>query len=122
MVVISRKLPNSNPGRLKALRVAHIKANSSAANATVLHPDTLSRLNAIFPTYKAGTDAILGFESFMQLSTAQKNMAQKDCKIYTNHFLQTVMMAVERNEFHPSVLASYAPCRTAGCENRRCPQ
>lgn len=107
MSSIYRKLPQSNPSRLIALRVAHIKANSSAANAAMLRPATFARLNALFPAYKGGMDAILAFETIMQQSTADKNTAQGTCKIYTSHFLQTVMMAVERKEFNASVLAAY---------------
>ena len=107
MTVITRRLPQSNPSRQTALRVAHTKANSNAVNAAILHPTTLARLNAAFPAYKGGMDAILTFEVTMQQSTADKNTAQGDCKIYTSHFLQTVMMAVERKEFNASVLAAY---------------
>jgi len=107
MTVITRRLPQSNLSRQTALRVAHTKANSNAVNAAVLHPTTLARLNAIFPAYKGGMDAILTFEVTMQQSTADKNTAQGNCKIYTSHFLQTVMMAVERKEMNASVLAAY---------------
>jgi hypothetical protein len=107
MTSISRKLPQSNPSRLTALRVAHTKANANAVNAAVLRSPTFARLLAIYPLFKAGMDAILAFEIVMQQSTVDKNTAQSDCKIYTSHFLQTVMMAVERKEMNATVLAGY---------------
>jgi hypothetical protein len=106
-MAIKRRLPNSTPTRLAALRKAHSKLHSNPPGGPFLTPKTIMRLDALLPLYSAAALLINAEKARSVGYTKIKNEAQDDCRMYVSHFLQNIIMATERKLFAPEVLAYY---------------
>lgn len=106
-MAIKRRLPNSTPTRLAALRRAHSKLHSNPSGGPFLTPKTIMRLDALLPLYSAAA-LLINVEKARSVGyTKIKNEAQDECRVYVSHFLQNIIMATQRKLFKPEVLVYY---------------
>ena len=109
-MAISRYLPRTISGRLKAIQKAKSKKDSGPPSGNFLTTATNDRLDAIVTAYTNAKIAIAVAKANQAAGKTTKEQARGIAYIYTRHFLMTIMMAVERKEtdYSKSVLAYYS--------------
>ena len=108
---ISRRLPFTNSGRLVAIQKAKAKKDSTPPSGNFLTTATNDRLETLNTSYSAAYIAVNGAKAVLLQATAEKNTSKRKSFLYTRHYLDAAIKAVEREEtgFPPSALAYYGP-------------
>jgi hypothetical protein len=105
---ISRRKPNSNVGREKALTTAKTRRDNLANPAdNVLTNATSLRLDAIEPLYKTRMETV-GLKLAEQLNvTADVKAKLGQARMYVSHFFQTFNNGIDRGDFPAAHRAYY---------------
>lgn len=106
MSTISRRLPNSNKTRNEALQNAKSKKDSLPP-VVPLSPDTITRLDAIEPAYKAAINDVKVKEAELGMKTAEKNQAASTARLFISNFIQTFNNGVATGIFPKAHRAYY---------------
>jgi hypothetical protein len=97
---ISRRKPNTNVGRQKALTTAKERKDSLANPAdNVLTPATEARLDIIEPLYKSKMTAVGQKLSQQKNTTGDVEGKKVEARMYVSHFIQSFNNGVDRGLF-----------------------
>ncbi len=104
--MIFRRLPTTIVGIYEALRTA-FNQNANAGVNTILTNATVTRLNTIFPLFQTGKQLIDQKQADSSAAVAAKDAAREQLAMWVSHFLQTIIMAVERGVIPRAALSFY---------------
>ncbi len=104
---ISRRLPQSDDGRYKALTNALNRKNSVAPADMAITAATIVRLDVIQPEFKSGMQERGNALVAQSSSTSQVDTARDEAKLYISHFIQVFNLGVKRNVYPASARAYY---------------
>ena len=106
-MVITRKLPNSNIGRQKALSLAKAKQDSLPLGSLVLNPTTVTRLNDAVTGYDTALNSVAVAQANLSSNTPVKDTAISNSRMYTSHFIQVFNLGVARGKYPAAHRAFY---------------
>jgi len=104
---ISRKLPNSDEGRKRALDLAKGKKDNTPAPDIVITPNTVLRLDAAQPDFEQKMQERDDALSVQAISTSAKDAGMFVAKNYISDFIQTFNSGVARGIFPKEHRAYY---------------
>lgn len=104
---IARQLPKTDEGRNKALTTAKTKKDNTAAADMPLTAATITRLDAIQPSFKDKLqERNTALQSQSSLTALVKTVFTR-CKMFVSHFIQGFNNGVDRAVFKPADRAFY---------------
>jgi hypothetical protein len=103
-----RRLPNTDQARLRALKTALDKKQSSSPNEQNYSNEIFHKIRTFLPKFELAIESQKeAFKKQAKSSSKHKN-AFKKAKLYISHFIQVMNFAVLRNEFKPAIRNFYA--------------
>lgn len=103
----SRRLPNTDDGRLSAMRAAKNKAESTSATDLAFSAETLKRLDDFLPLFRQEMNERGEALSGQAESTGEKEQAQERAAMFISHFIQGFNHAVARGKYSAADRAYY---------------
>lgn len=103
----TRRLPQANAARLKALSTAKTKNDALAAGARFLTTPTQTRLNAVQPLLNTKVAASGLALSNQSGSTVEVELAKATAKLFANHYYQVFNLGVARGTYPKAHRALY---------------
>ncbi len=102
-----RKLPNSDAGRLDALRTAKTKADNTPLTELLFSEGNYSNLKTFLPSFQKETDERGTALSAQSEATIGKAEAEEKTKLYVSHFYQVFNFGIARGKYKVSERAFF---------------
>ena len=102
-----RRLPNTDKARLKALKQAHEKMKQLPIEKLPVDITTYKEVQHMLPVFEI---AITEYNTALSKQKKLREIYQKEqklLKMYVSHFLQVMIMAVERKDLPPQTLTLF---------------
>lgn len=99
MATITRKLPNSNLARQKALNFAENKSQSVTPPVQALSAATIVRLTAMVTNYNTSLQNVAIAQAQLTQNTLLKAPAIESTRMFTSHFIQVFNLGVARGKY-----------------------
>jgi hypothetical protein len=103
----SRRLPDSNPKRYRALRMINDRKTVTPPAEVPVTPPTVIRFDLFFPAYKAKILAVAAALSAQGAATALVKAAKQLGAWLVDDFYEALQRAIRRAEFNSDVRALY---------------
>lgn len=107
MPSISRRLPQSNIGRLEALTRLKIKKDSLPSSANILTPDTTGRLDTIQPQFYSAMNEVAFAHAIYSAQVEDKMKKRRILSLLCSHFIQVFNFMVDRGDAKASERAFF---------------
>src|SRR3990172_733413 len=98
-LVITRRLPQSNKGRKKALDKAKQVNDALPLGTVILHPNNAADLNSKQPTYSDAMAEAKTGESNLIGKTGPKNDAVEEARLFEKSFVEVFDSGVRRKKY-----------------------
>jgi len=107
MGIITRRLPQSNLARQKALNQAKEKQSTVPPGSEVLRATTVTTLSSQTPVYNNALQDVAVAQSNLSGNTADKDPKMEDSRMFTSQFIQVFNFGVRRKKYPANHRAHY---------------
>ena len=102
-----RKIPNTDTGRLEALRAIHTKANNTPQENLAISAENFNKLKIFLPIFQKEIEERGTALSVQSEATTQRMAAEEKCRLFVSHFYQVFNLCVAREKYKVSERAYF---------------